>query len=381
MLALEGVKVLDMATLFPAPLVGAMLGDFGADVVKVEDTAGDPQRVTGVMRGDRSVVWVLTGRNKRSIVLDLSTVSGLERLRALTAAADVVVSNQPRRVLQRWGCTYEEIAQRNPSAVMVSVSAFGTEGPNAELPGNGTLAEAYGGVTHMTGDPSGPPMLPSVPLGDCLGAMSGFMGAVIALYWRDARGGTGQYVDASMFEPVVALMGPAMAGWSPDAPPPMRTGSRVPGGVPRNLYRSADGRWLALSGTTDAQSARVREVIGRTGPADAARWGRSAERLRHGDELDGLVAAWIAGRPADDVLRAFREARVPIVFVNDLRALLADPHVEARGSVVVVDDPEAGPVHVPAPYPRLSATPGSFRRPAPALGADAPGILADWLGD
>ena len=259
--ALAGVRVLDLATLFPAPMVAAMLGDLGADVVKVESPGGDPLRVTGAMRGDRTFVWALADRNKRALSVDFDTADGVALVQRLTAVADVVVLNQPQRVLERWGCTYDEIAARNPGAIVVLVTGFGSDGPNAERPGNGTVLEAYGGLTHMTGEADGPPVLSSVPIGDYMGAFFGLSGVLAALYWRDARGGTGQLVDVSLYEAVLQFLGPAMVAWSPGAPVPTRTGSRIPVATPRNVYRTHDARWIVVSGPVDAQVVRILELM------------------------------------------------------------------------------------------------------------------------
>jgi crotonobetainyl-CoA:carnitine CoA-transferase CaiB-like acyl-CoA transferase len=378
--ALAGVRVLDLATLFPAPMLAAMLGDLGADVVKVEATTGDPMRVTGVMGGPHSYVWSLVARNKRSVQVDFEHRDGIELVQQLTAVADVVVVNQPAKVLARWGCTYDDIAARNPRAVVVAVSGFGLDGPYASRAGNGTLAEAFSGFTHMTGEADGPPVLPSVPVGDVMGAMAGIGGVLAALYWRDANGGTGQLVDVSLYESVLPFLCTAMVAWSPGEPPPARTGSRVPGGVPRNVYGTADGRWLAVSGATDAQVARILVLVGADTPEAHARFGRSADRLANGDELDALVAAWIAANDADTVLDALDESRIPVTEVNDLARLVADPHVVARGSIATVDDPELGTLLMPAPEPHLSATPGRITAPAPGLGEHTGAVVADWLG-
>src|SRR5262249_1152362 len=217
-------------------MLAAMLGDFGADVVKVEPPNGDALRVAGAMRRDRTYVWALANRNKRAICVDFEAVEGRELVQQLTAVADVVVVNQPTRVLERWGCTYDAIARRNPRAVVVSVTGFGAVGPYAERPGNGTVLEAYGGLTHMTGEADGPPLLWSVPIGDFMGGFFGLHGVLAALYWRDANGGTGQLVDVSLYEAVLQFLGPAMVAWQPGQPAPTRTGSRIPVATPRNVY-------------------------------------------------------------------------------------------------------------------------------------------------
>jgi crotonobetainyl-CoA:carnitine CoA-transferase CaiB-like acyl-CoA transferase len=375
--ALSSLRVLDLSTLFAGPATAAILADFGADVVKVELPGGDPLRAIGAQRNGHSLPWALVGRNKRVITVDPARGDVLRRL---AAVSDVVVLNQPRPLLEQWRCTPEDIEALQPRAVVVWATAYGADGPYAARPGNGTLGEAFAGFTHMTGEAGGPPVLPSAPLGDALTGIAGALGALVACYWRDAGGGTGQVVDVSMFEPVVAVLGTALAAWLPSSPPPSRTGSRVPGGVPRNVYRAADGRWVAVSGTTDAQVARLLPLIGLGTPEAAARYGRSEDRLRNGDELDGLVAEWVAGRPADEAVRALDEARIPVTLVNDLATLWADPHVQARGSVARVAHEAIGEVLMPAPFPHLSRTPGSIAWGGRDPGADTDAVCRDWLG-
>jgi crotonobetainyl-CoA:carnitine CoA-transferase CaiB-like acyl-CoA transferase len=378
--ALEGVRVLDLATLFPAPMLASMLGDLGADVVKVEPLTGDPLRVTGAMRDDRTFVWSLADRNQRSLVADFDDPAGLTLVQRLTAVADVVVLNQPRRVLERWGCTYEAIAERNARAVVVLVSGYGADGPYAERTGSGTVLEAFGGLTYMTGDPDGPPMLSSVPLGDYLGSFFGLQGVLAALYWRDAQGGTGQFVDASIYEAVMQFLGPAMVAWSPGEPTPTRTGSRIPVATPRNVFRTRDARWVVISGPTDSQVARILDVMG-VDDAARARFARAAERNAHADELDAMVAGWVVTHDLTTVVDALVAHRIPVAEVNDVESLLADAHVRARSSIATVDDPELGELHIPAPAPHLHVTPLRIRSSGPALGADTDAVIQEWLGD
>ena len=375
---LTGLRVLEVATLFAAPQVATMLGDLGADVVKVEPPSGDPLRTMGQRRGGRPVPWETLARNKRSIALDLEAAGDRATFDRLVAAADVLVENLPDGVRTRWGCDHERLLGINPRLVIVTVSCYGRTGPYAARPGAGTLAEAFAGLTHMTGEPDGPPMLASVAIGDTLTAFSGVIGALAACWSRDARGGPGRVVDVSMYEPVLAIMGATIAAWDGASPPPTRSGSRVHGGVPRNVYRTRDDRYVAVSGTTDAQVARLLPLLGRDGPVDRERFGDARARAANADELDALVAAWIAERDRDDVVRALLDAQIPVSPVNDVRDVLADAHVQERGSLVEVDVGDET-ITVPAPLPRLS---GSRRTPtpAPALDADREAVLADWLG-
>lgn len=375
--ALRGLRVVDLSTLLAGPQVSAILADFGADVVKVEPPEGDPLLRLGAQRGGRSLPYVLANRGKRVVHVDPTTADGLRHLTALTACADVVVSNQPASLLRRWGCTPDELLARNPRVVAVTVSCFGTDGPLADEPGNGSLAEAFAGVTHLTGDADGPPILASAAVGDSLVGMAGALCTLVACWHRDAGGGAGQHVDVSMYEPLIALLGPAVAAWSPGDPGPMRSGSRVHGGVPRNVYRCGDDAFVVVSGVTDAQVARVLVLIGADDEASRARFGASAERLVHADELDALVATWIGARPRGEVLAALAAARVPAAPVNTLPDLAGHPQVLARSSLVQVKDAVAGPVTLPGPVGRLGSTPA-----APGLAPHAPSdpaaIVAAW---
>ena len=314
------MKVLDVATLFPAPLLAAMLGDFGADVVKVEPRDGDPLRAFG------AAPWAVAGRNKRSVLLDFTTADGLDLLHRLIAVADVIVLNQPRPLLERWGCADEQIMASNPGAVIAHVTTFGSSGPYADRIGNGTLAEAFVGLP-----------LGSVPLGDSLGAVTGVVGVLAALYWRDTGGGTGQVIDVCLYEALLQLLGPAVAGVS---------GLRSV----RRRFVAADGRSVAVSATTDAQLARLHEVAG--------------------DD----VAGWVGARPAPDAVEDLLNARVPAVEVNDVAQLAGDEHVMARASLTTVDG-----TTVPSPAPRLSATPGAVLHLGPALGDHTDEVVAEWL--
>jgi crotonobetainyl-CoA:carnitine CoA-transferase CaiB-like acyl-CoA transferase len=380
--ALAGLRVLDISTFLAAPQIAAMLGDFGADVIKLEPPDGEAIRRIGAQRHGQSLMWALASRNKRAITCDLEQEEGRDLLRRLVAEVDVLVENYPAATLETWGCAWEDLVARNPDLVMVSVSCYGRTGPLADRSGAGTLAEAFGGLTNMTGEADGPPMLPSIPLGDTLVAFSGVIGALVAAWHARVNGGGGQHVDVSMYEPVLTLLQPTIVGWDPsgDEPPPHRTGSRVPNGVPRNVYRTRDDRWLVVSGTTDRQVERILDLIGRTTDDDRARFARSADRLRHADELDALVAGWVAEHDADAVIAQLEARRVPVAPVHDVPGLLADPHIAARGSLTTIDDPALGPVTLVSPSPHLSATPGTLRFTGPAIGADNAEVYAELLG-
>lgn len=381
--ALAGLRVLDLTNLLAAPQIAATLADFGADVVKVESRDGDPLRRIGLQRDGASPQWALVSRNKRAITLDLDHAEGQSVFGALVEQADVLIENLPSKLLGRWQCDFETLVARNPRLIVVSVSCYGRTGPYADRAGAGTLAEAFAGFAHLNGEAEGPPLVPSLPLGDTLSGFSGVIGTMMALYARDrsTRGtGRGQHVDVSMVDPILQLLALPLANYVDGEPPPARLGSRVAGGVPRNLYRASDGDYLALSGTTDAQVERILGLVGRDSDEDRARFGTSASRLAAADELDGIVATWIAARAREEVLAAFHGIRIPVAPVNDLAAILEDPHVRDRASVTTLSDAVLGEVRMVTPTPRLSETPGHHSHTGPSLGAHNEAVLRDWLG-
>ncbi|MAG34456.1 MAG: CoA transferase [Deltaproteobacteria bacterium] len=381
--ALADLKVLDLTNLLSAPQIGATLADFGADVVKIEPRAGDPIRRIGIQREGGSPQWALVSRNKRAITLDLDQAEGQRVFRSLVDRADVLIENLTPNLVERWKCSFAALAPQNPRLVVVSVSCYGRTGPYSDRAGAGTLAEAFAGFAHMNGEADGPPMVPSLPLGDTLAGFSGVIGTLMALYARDREGtgsGRGQHVDVTMIDPILQLLALPLANYDGRRPGPARMGSRVAGGVPRNLYRARDGHWMALSGTTDAQVARILGVIGLDSEDARERFGRSEARLRRADELDGAVATWIAGHSRAEAFEAFHAARIPVAPVNDLAAILDDPHVRERASVVVLEDSQMGELPFVAPAPRLSATPGQHCRTGPALGEHNAEVYREWLG-
>jgi crotonobetainyl-CoA:carnitine CoA-transferase CaiB-like acyl-CoA transferase len=368
---LAGLRVLELANLYSGPLIGALLGDLGADVVKVEPPEGEPFRaIVSRDADDGPSVWTLVSRNKRMVAIDHRHPDGVALLGRLTAAADIIIVNQPPSVLERMGCTYAAISARNPGAVMVNVSGWGDDGPYADRGGNGTIAEAFGGLTDVlaTGDDR---TLSAALLGDCLTALSGAVGTLAACYWRAVATGEGQYIEVPMFEAVMTAVAPQIVSFRPGAPTPA-------GGGLRRAMQTADGGWVVATAYTAAQIVRLLEAVGvsvqPTGE-DAAR--PPTDRATLAD----LVGDWVGRHDLETVMAAFAETRIPATPVNDIAALLADPHVQARAVVVDVETPSHGRVRIPRPTPRLSRTPAPPPRFAErSLGADTTEICAEWLG-
>lgn len=348
--ALAGLKVIDMASLYAAPLAATIMADFGADVLKIEPPEGDLFR--------NSKMWPIVARGKQCLSLDLRSPDGLDALKALVAHADVVVENYPAALLEKRGLGWEQLSALNPRLVMLSVSCFGGTGPYSDHPGSGTIGEGFGGLTWLMGEADGPPMLPSVALGDAVGAMSAVIGTLSALYWRD-RQGRGQRVDASLFEPILQIVAHAAQRWTPGHSPD-RCGSRLPG-VLRNVYRTADDRYVAISASTARHMADLVALAG-----------------GEGEDEDAHVGAWIATVEQAALIEQLVARRIPVTAVNSLDAILADPHVRERGSLVHVASEALGDLALAAPTPRLSATPGRIGDVNPPLGIDAEAAIRRW---
>jgi crotonobetainyl-CoA:carnitine CoA-transferase CaiB-like acyl-CoA transferase len=354
MQALEGIRVVEVATLLAAPGAARHLADFGAEVTKVEPPAGDPVHRLGWIdpRDGESFFWKILGRNKRSVTLDLRTEQGSSALWRLLDGADVLIENLRPGRLERLGFAPATLAERNPGLVVLRVSGFGQDGPYAGRPGFATLAEAMGGFAALNGEPDGPPLLPPVALTDEIAALAGAFAVLVALHHRD-RTGEGQVIDLSLLDTMVHMLGALPSAWAHLGYRQPRLGSGIPYTVPRGTYRCADGTWVAISTSSEGVARRVLELLG---VADDPRFATFADRAGHRRELDERMAAWVAARTQAEVVEAFDAAEAAVAPVLGVPELMADPHVRARGTFVEVDG-----VVMPAPLPRLSRTPGVVR--------------------
>ncbi|MFD8737888.1 CaiB/BaiF CoA transferase family protein [Streptomyces sp. NPDC059618] len=374
---LDGLRVLDLATLFAGPLAATMLGDFGAEVVKVEHPAQpDPSRGHGPSKDGIGLWWKLLGRNKRTITLDLSKRGGRDTLLRLAAGADVIIENFRPGTLEKWDLGWAELSAANPRLVLARVTAFGQFGPYAHRPGFGTLAEAMSGFAAITGEADAPPTLPPFGLADSIAGLATAYAVMAALRARD-RTGEGQVVDMAIIEPILTVLGPQPIWYDQLGHVQPRTGNRSANNAPRNTYRTADGSWVAVSTSAQSIAERVMRLVGRPDVIDEPWFATGADRARHADVLDGAVGAWIAGRTRDEVLAAFEKAEAAIAPVQDVRDIMTDPQYQALDTVTSVDDPELGPLRMQNVLFRLSATPGAIRWAGRPHGADTDAVLGE----
>ncbi|MEU4982226.1 CoA transferase [Streptomyces sp. NPDC021969] len=372
---LTGLRVLDLATLFAGPLAATMLGDFGAEVIKVEHpTRPDPSRGHGPSKDGVGLWWKLLGRNKRTITLDLSKPAGRTTLLRLAATADVVVENFRPGTLEKWDLGWDELSAVNPRLVLTRVTGFGQFGPYARRPGFGTLAEAMSGFAAMTGEPDAPPTLPPFGLADSIAALATAYAVMTALAARE-RTGEGQVVDMAIIEPILTVLGPQPLWYDQLGHVQPRTGNRSQNNAPRNTYRTADGTWVAVSTSAQSVAERVMGLVGRPELIDEPWFATGADRARHADVLDAAVGDWIARHSRADVLAAFEKAEAAVAPVQDVRDVMTDPQYRALDTVTTVDDPELGPLRMQNVLFRLSATPGAIRWAGRPHGADTEEVL------
>jgi crotonobetainyl-CoA:carnitine CoA-transferase CaiB-like acyl-CoA transferase len=372
---LQGLRVLDLATLFAGPLAATMLGDFGADVIKVEHPRKpDPSRGHGPSKDGVGLWWKLLGRNKRNITLDLSTPGGREILLKLVADADVLIENFRPGTLEKWNLGWEELNAANPRLVLTRVTAFGQFGPYSRRPGFGTLAEAMSGFAALTGEPEGPPTLPPFGLADSIAALSTSYAVMAALQGRE-RTGRGQVVDMAIIEPMLTVLGPQPIWYDQLGYVQPRTGNRSTNNAPRNTYRTSDDKWVAVSTSAQSIAERVMRLVGRPELIDEPWFETGSGRAGHADELDAAVGSWIARHSRDDVLAAFEKAEAAIAPVFDIRDVMEDEQYQALGSITEVPDPELGTVRMQNVLFRLSETPGAIKWAGRPHGADTDEIL------
>ncbi len=375
--ALAGLKVIDVSTLFAGPLAATMLGDFGAEIIKVEHPArGDPARSHGQAKDGVGLWWKLLGRNKRCVTLYLGDPRGAEIFLALARDADVVIENFRPGTLERWGVGPERLHEVNPRLVITRVTGFGQFGPLSARPGFGTLAEAMSGFAHITGQPDGPPTLPPFGLADGITALTAAFSVMTALRARD-RDGRGQVIDLAIIEPILTILGAQPTVYDQLGIVQQRTGNRSVNNAPRNTYLTSDGRWLGVSTSAQAVAERVMALVGRPELVDEPWFATGRGRAEHADELDEAVAAWVAQRTAADVTAAFEDADAAIAAVYDVADVMRDPQYAALGSITTVDDPELGPIRMQNVLFRLSETPGAIRWSGPALGAHNEEVYAE----
>lgn len=378
--ALAGLRVIDAATLAAGPMVATALGEFGADVIKVEQPhSGDPLRNWGPQKTGVSLMWKSIGRNKKTVTLNLRDPRGQRILRDLVAGSDVLIMNYRPSTLERWGLSYDKLRAVNPGLVMLHITAFGAGGPYSDRPGFGTLGEAMSGFAHITGQPDGPPTLPPFMLADGVAALTATYAVMMALYHRNTNGNGGQLVDINLVEPLARLLEHTVLTYDQLKIIPERQGNKWDVSVPRNTYRTADERWLAMSGSSPSIALRVFRAIDRPDLVDHPDYSDAQKRLRHVDAIDELVANWIAGKTLDEAMAVFEAHQVAAAPVYDTADLLNDPHLRARGAFVEIEDPDLGSMTVQAPPARMSGTPGRVHTLGRGVGADNETIYGGLL--
>jgi crotonobetainyl-CoA:carnitine CoA-transferase CaiB-like acyl-CoA transferase len=377
---LHGVRVLDFSTVYAGPITAMLLGDYGADILKIELPAGDPARTHGWSVSGHGLWWKVIARNKEAMTLDVRTPEGRKILLRLVADADVMTENFRPGVLEGWGLGPETLHAVNPGLVLLRTTGFGQDGPYARRRAFGSLAEAMTGFAHMTGQPDGPPTLPPFGLADGVAGITGAFAVLTALHARDHGDGRGQVIDLSLYEPLLGIMGPAPSAYDQLGVVPGRQGNRSRNSAPRNTYLTRDGKWVAVSSGATSVAERVMRLVGRPDLAQEPWFASARERVAHVDELDGAVQAWVAARDLDTVVAAFEEVGAALFPVYDVAQLLADPQVRARDSVTLVDDEDLGPLRMQNVWFRLRRTPGRIRFGGRRLGQDTDAVLTERLG-
>ena len=374
---LAGVKVLDISNLIAGPAIATNLADYGADVIKVEHPRkGDLIRNWGEKKNGIPLGWKSHDRNKRLLAADFNTKEGQEIIKKLAAQVDIMIESYRPGKLEEWGLGYETLSAINPKLILLRISGFGQTGPYKSRPGFGTLAEAISGFAHITGLADGPPTLCSIPLGDSVAGLTGTYAVMMALYHRDVHGGKGQVIDVNLLESMFALVGFLAVEYDQLGIIQGRVGNSSPRGVPRNAYRTSDGRWVAISAHASDMCARVFQAIGRGELVEDPRYATNSARLKHRAEVDGLIAGWIGSHPLNEVLDAFERFEVPAAPVYDIAQIMGDPHFKERNAVIQVNDEDLGPIRMANIPVKFSETPGEIRYPGRTdIGCDSVEIL------
>ena len=372
---LDGVRVLDLSRLVAGNMLSLQLADLGADVIKIEPPQGDPLR--DWLDDGKPLFWKVYARNKRSIVLNLRNAAGKEALLRMAARADVLIENFRPGTLEQMALGPDVLQARNPDLILVRISGFGQTGPYAQLPGFGTLVEAMSGLAARTGFPDREPVLPPLALADMIAGLYGANAVATALFARERGRARGQIIDLSLLEAMFSVLGPEAAIFRTTGKVKERTGSGSSTTAPRNVYRCADGKYVAMSASIQSMAKRVFEVIGRADMLDDPRFRTNSDRVRNRALVDEAIGAWFATRTRDAALETMRAAGVTVGPVYDIDDAVQDSHFRDREILVEVEDRELGSIPMHNIVPRLSNTPGTWRRPAPSLGQHTDAILAE----
>jgi crotonobetainyl-CoA:carnitine CoA-transferase CaiB-like acyl-CoA transferase len=370
---LAGIRVLDLSRLVAGNMLSLQLGDHGAEVIKIEDPVrGDPLRAWRVE--GQSLHWKVYARNKKSLAIDLRPEDGKAALRDLIAQSDVLIENYRPGTLEKMGMSPATLHERNPKLIIVRISGFGQDGPYRDRPGFGSLVEAMSGFAAKNGFADRPPVLPPLALADMIAGLYGAYGVMIALRHAEQHG-IGQVIDLPLLDPIISVLGVDAATYRVSGEKPQRTGSRSLTTSPRNTFRTKDGRWIAISASIQAMAERLYACVGRPDMTSDPRFRTNTDRVAHVEEAEAPVVAFIAERTLEEAMAAFSAAEVTATPVYEIDQLMDDPHVQARGILVDAPDEEAGSVPMHAIIPRLSATPGALRLPAPSLGEHSRAVL------
>ena len=378
--ALAGIRVLDVATFVAAPFCGTILADFGAEVIKIEQPkAGDSLRQFGTVTecGD-TLVWLSEARNKKTITLDLRKTQGAELFKKLVAQSDVVLENFRPGTLEKWGIGFDALSEINPGLVMLRISAYGQTGPRRGEPGFARIAHAFSGLAWLAGEADGPPVVPgSTSMADYASGMWGAIGVLTALRARD-KSGRGQSIDIGLYESVFRLLDEIAPAYAKYGTVRSRMGADTVNVVPHSHYRTASGEWVALACTSDKMFERLAAVMGK--PELVERYPTSAIRVENRDRVNALVAEWMQTHTLAEVVEKTRNGGVPCAQIYSIKEIFEEPQYRARENLLHVDDPRVGELVLPAPLPKMSRTPPTFRHAGRALGADNESVYRELLG-
>ena len=380
-LPLKGVKVLDISNYLAAPSITMYMGDYGAEIIKVERPGnGDEMRNWGHSINGIGLYWKVVGRNKKSITVDIKKPLGQEIIRRLAKEADVVVENFRPGTLEKWNLGYEQLSEINPALIMVRITGYGQYGPYHRKPGFGTVAEAFSGFVHISGQPDRPPLLPGFGLADSTTGICGAFLTMVALYNRDIRNGKGQFIDLAIYEPLFTLLGPQVVDYDQLDIVQERQGSRLPFAAPRNIYQTKDGKYVSIAGSSQSVFERIARALGIEELIQDPRFRGNRERIENVEELDNRLQEAVAKFPLDELLTRLDRFEAAVSPVYNIADIFKDPHFQERKNIVDVKDSELGMIRMQNVVGKLQKTPGKIRSSGPRLGEHNHEILIDQLG-